>query len=95
MQAGWNKHSAAPTSDIPAALTEGGQGAGEPRRGNRGMRDAKRKGKVKCSIALGRLHPGTLFGRKGSSLACPGVNSYSILKDVKKGASWRKLKHCI
>ena len=93
MQAGWNKHSAAPTSDIPAALTEGG--VGEPRRGNRGMRDAKRKGKVKCSIALGRLHPGTLFGRKGSSLACPGVNSYSILKDVEKGASWRKLKHCI
>ena len=63
MQAGWNKHSAAPTSDIPAAPTEGGGGVGEPRRGNRGMRDAKRKGKVKCSIALGRLHPGTLFGR--------------------------------
>ena len=94
MQAGWNKHSAAPTSDIPAALTEGG--AGEPRRGNRGMRDAKRKGKVKCSIALGRLHPGTLFGRKGSSLACPGVNSYSMIKDVEKCGSRKNCKkHCI
>ena len=93
-------------SDIgyPGCSHRGGSWGAKARES--GMRDAKRKGKVKCSIALGRLHPGTFFGRKGSSLACPGVNSYSIIMDVEKsqatlpppcvkGGTWRKLKHCI
>ena len=41
MQAGWNKHSAAPTSDIPAALTEGGG------RGSRGAK-ARESGDEGC-----------------------------------------------